>query len=146
ESLLSEAFRHLRPEIVHFHNLEGFSAGCIAAARQSGARVVYSLHNYHTLCSQVTLTRDHRWACHDFEDGRACANCIKGGVVDPKEERRRRALDFEARHADSLAAKQAALQREVASFKHELSWPKRLLVKGARVWRTWRESRMAAAT
>src|SRR5690606_10913666 len=63
-----------------------------------------------------------------------------------QEERRRRALEFESRQADSAASKQAALQRELASFKHELSWSKRLLVKGARVWRAWREMRVAAAT
>src|SRR5688572_30511797 len=43
----------LAPDVVQFNNIEGLSAGCVSAAKKTGARVVYSLHNYHTLCPQV---------------------------------------------------------------------------------------------
>ena len=129
----------LRPDVVHWHNLEGFSAGCVAAAGACGARVIFSLHNYHPLCPQVTLARDHKWACHDFECGHACARCV--AARDPADERRRREADHHARSPDHLAAAAAALRAEWGSFKHELSWPKRLLVKGARVGRAWAELR-----
>lgn len=66
----------LSPDIVHFHNLEGFSAGCIYAARAAGARVVFSLHNYHTVCQQVYLMRAGTTPCHDFEGGQACVGCV----------------------------------------------------------------------
>jgi glycosyltransferase involved in cell wall biosynthesis len=143
ERAVGALFRALRPDVVHWHNLEGFSAGCVAAAREAGARVVFSLHNYHALCPQVTLTRDHRWACHDFDAGHACIGCV--GAEDPATERRRRAAEFQARHEDSLDRARARLRAEWGSFKHELSWPKRLLVKGSRVVRAWRDVRRLRA-
>lgn len=87
ERELSRLLTELRPDVVHFHNLEGLSAGCIQTARGSGARVVYSLHNYHTVCPQVYFMQGHRRACHGFENGHACAACIPG--VNPQEERLR---------------------------------------------------------
>lgn len=63
------------PDVVHFHNIEGLSAPCVARAKALGARVVFSLHNYHTLCPQVNLMRNSRIACTSFENGHACWNC-----------------------------------------------------------------------
>ncbi|MBX3357974.1 MAG: glycosyltransferase [Phycisphaeraceae bacterium] len=132
ERVLSNLFCTLRPDAVHWHNVEGFSAGCVSAAKRSGARVIYSLHNYHTLCPQVTLTREHRWACHDFDAGRSCETCVKSEP--PAVERARREADYQRRHAEESAAGAGErLRAEWGSFKHELSWPKRIIVKAARV-------------
>src|SRR5205823_3568888 len=70
ERELGRFFWALRPDVVHFHNIEGFSTGCVDAARGLscdsqgppaegwfGAAVVYSLHNYHTICPQVYLMK-----------------------------------------------------------------------------------------
>lgn len=89
EARVSELFSLLRPDIVHFHNIEGFSAGCIAAARDSGASVYYSLHNYHTICPQVYLMQGEHRPCRSFRDGHACVGCVKTGA--PADEARRRA-------------------------------------------------------
>ncbi|MCB9845576.1 MAG: glycosyltransferase [Phycisphaeraceae bacterium] len=62
-------------EVVHFHSLEGLSAGCVEACLGGGARVVFSLHNYHTICPQVYLLRRDREVCSDFENGHACVGC-----------------------------------------------------------------------
>lgn len=78
----------LRPDVVHFQNIEGLSAGCVAAARSSGAASVFSLHNYHTVCPQVYLMQpvrvgdargaaQGRVACHDFAGGKACVGCVR---------------------------------------------------------------------
>lgn len=88
EAKVGELFGRLRADVVHFHNIEGFSIGCVDAAREAGARVVYSLHNYHTVCPQVYLLKGHRVACRDFDGGRACVGCIE--APDPDEERARR--------------------------------------------------------
>ena len=82
-------FRMIEPDIVHFHNIEGFSAQCVKAARNAGARVLYSLHNYHTICPQVYLMQHHRTPCRSFDNGHACATCVE--TVDPAQERRARA-------------------------------------------------------
>lgn len=91
EALLAEFFAALRPDAVHFHNIEGFSAGCIDAAAAAGAAVVYSLHNYHTICPQVYLMQGHRTPCFDAEGGRRCAGCIEAG--EPGVEAARRAAE-----------------------------------------------------
>jgi glycosyltransferase involved in cell wall biosynthesis len=70
----------LRPDVVHFQNIEGLSAGCVRVMRDSGAAVIFSLHNYHTICPQVYLMQPSpsgRVACRSFEGGRACEKCIK---------------------------------------------------------------------
>jgi len=41
--------------IIHFHNLEGLTANCLKLAKESGAKVVFSLHNYWAVCPQVFM-------------------------------------------------------------------------------------------
>ncbi len=94
EAELTRFLRIWRPEIVHFHNIEGFSCGCIDAAKVSepgwpGAAVLFSLHNYHTLCPQVYLMHKGATPCFDFDNGHACEGCMTGH--DPVAERRVRA-------------------------------------------------------
>lgn len=87
ETELVRLLQDLKPDTVHFHSLEGYSAGCIAAARACGARVVFSLHNYHTVCPQVYLMQGHRRPCFGSDNGNACISCIP--AVDPTEEKLR---------------------------------------------------------
>lgn len=76
EERVRELFDAIAPDVVHFHNVEGFSAGCIDAARTSGAAVLYSLHNYHPICPQVYLMQGCTRPCFDAEGGNACEGCI----------------------------------------------------------------------
>ncbi len=94
EREVTRLFHLLSPEVVHFHNVEGFSAGCIDAAKTAGpgapgAKVVFSLHNYHTVCPQVYLMRKGLYPCRDFDAGHACVGCLSGEP--PLHEMRRRA-------------------------------------------------------
>lgn len=94
EAELTRFFRLLEPDIVHFHNIEGFSAGCLSAARKGeggwpGAKVLFSLHNYHTVCPQVYLMQSGTRPCHSFDNGHACVGCF--GECDPGAERTHRA-------------------------------------------------------
>jgi len=82
EALVRSLFRALKPDVVHFHNIEGFSAGCVDAAREPtadwpGARVVFSLHNYHTICPQVYLMQGHTTPCFDAAGGTRCTGCVE---------------------------------------------------------------------
>ncbi len=90
ERQVGRLFEMLKPDIVHFHNIEGFSIGCVDAARAVGAGVIFSLHNYHTICPQVYLMKLGRVACHDSRGGRDCAACM-AGMRAPAEERAHRA-------------------------------------------------------
>jgi glycosyltransferase involved in cell wall biosynthesis len=58
------AFRRLRPQVVHTHNLLGLSPSVWLAARLSGARVVHTHHDLWLLCERSTMTG---------KDGRYCA-------------------------------------------------------------------------
>ena len=118
----------IKPDITHWHNVEGFSAGCIDICRGLGANVVYSLHNYHTLCSQVTLCKGHEKPCHNFESGHACSTCVT--APDPYSERLRRQDDFAPRNSRSHSFLEQEQSRALSQLKHELSWPKRVLVRG----------------
>ncbi|TVQ62393.1 MAG: glycosyltransferase [Phycisphaerales bacterium] len=76
EALCRRVFGAIRPDVLHVQTLEGWSLGCLDVARELGSRVVFSLHNYHTICPQVYLTQGHRVPCHDNRRGHACAGCI----------------------------------------------------------------------
>ncbi len=86
--------RRLEPDVVHFHNIEGLSADCIRAIREPGEGpvVVYSIHNYHTICPQAYLLRNYTTPCMDFEGGVACETCIE--APDPGAERAQRAAAY----------------------------------------------------
>lgn len=77
ERQVGDLFSWLRPDVVHFHNIEGLTAGCIHAAKRAGATVLYSLHNYHTICPQVYLMQGRVLPCRDFDNGHNCVNCPK---------------------------------------------------------------------
>jgi len=62
--------------VIHFHNLEGLTANCLKIAKESGAKVVFSLHNYWAICPQVNLWRLEQSHCDDNLDGRACLACL----------------------------------------------------------------------
>lgn len=87
EDQVGRLFDSLRPDVVHWHNIEGFSLGCVDRAKGAGARVVFSLHNYHTICPQVYLMRHHLEACFDFDNGHNCSTCIEANPVRVERER-----------------------------------------------------------
>ncbi len=111
ESRVRSLFAALKPDVVHFHNIEGFSAGCVDAAREptgdwAGAKVVYSLHNYHTICPQVYLMQGHTEPCFDSVGGSRCETCIER--TDRKAEMllraRRYVRKYREQHPDSRQA------------------------------------------
>ncbi len=67
-------------EIIHFHNLEGLTANCLKLAKESGARVVFSLHNYWSVCPQVNLWKLESSPCTNYLEGRACVSCVPDPV------------------------------------------------------------------
>jgi glycosyltransferase involved in cell wall biosynthesis len=91
ENIVETEIARLAPDVVHFHNIEGLSAGCVGAVRRGrpSAKIVFSLHNYHTICPQVYLLQGHRRPCFSFDQGHACEACIP--APEPAEERQRMA-------------------------------------------------------
>lgn len=94
EEQVAKLFAALKPDVVHWNNIEGFSVGCVAAARRAcAAKHVFSLHNYHTICPQVYLMQGHRQTCYDFDNGHNCAKCIEVKSRDSERERHMLAYD-----------------------------------------------------
>lgn len=60
-AILAEA----RPDIVHTHVIDGFSASIWRRARRQGVPVVHTAHDYHLICPRAfLLTRDWRICTH----------------------------------------------------------------------------------
>ncbi|MBC7772802.1 MAG: glycosyltransferase [Pyrinomonadaceae bacterium] len=135
EMEVGRLFNMLGPDVVHFHNIEGFSIGCVDAAKRAGARVVFSLHNYHTICPQVYLMQGHRKVCHDSDGGRNCVDCIE--TKDPVKERQDRAAAYlqanQPKINEMLAHFGRELKGEWGGFKHEFSWPVRVYKRTRRL-------------
>ncbi|MBF0469083.1 MAG: glycosyltransferase [Desulfamplus sp.] len=77
EKLFDEFIKHIKPDIVHFHNIEGFSCHCIEISVRRGCKTLFSLHNYHPVCNQIYLLYKDRDICNDFNNGYKCLDCIK---------------------------------------------------------------------
>jgi glycosyltransferase involved in cell wall biosynthesis len=73
--LLAERYGAI--DVFHFQNIEGLTRSFFhrLRARFPDARLVYSVHNYHLMCSRVTLWYQDRTACEDYHHGVACTMC-----------------------------------------------------------------------
>ena len=73
------AFRGLleeiRPDVVHFHHAAFWGTACIVAARDSGATVVVTLHDYFLLCEASVLLRRDGSIC-ERGSREACGDCM----------------------------------------------------------------------
>lgn len=109
EEQVGRLFAALKPDVVHWNNIEGFSVGCIAKAREvCQARHIFSLHNYHTICPQVYLMQGHKRTCYDFDNGHNCTNCIE---FKPRAEERQR-------HLNKYLASQGADPTKIEEARH----------------------------
>jgi glycosyltransferase involved in cell wall biosynthesis len=71
-------------DILHFQNLEGLPARVLAQKqRWPKTRVILTLHNYYPFCPQVNLWRRESTHCTDFQNGRACVECLPRRI-DPR--------------------------------------------------------------
>lgn len=66
----------VRPDVVHFHHLSLWGSGAARAAKEAGARVVLTLHDYHLICDNAVLLRSDHALCTDGPRG-DCADCIR---------------------------------------------------------------------
>jgi glycosyltransferase involved in cell wall biosynthesis len=60
---LRQLFAEHQPDVVHTHNVDGFSPLIWREARRGGAAVVHTLHDYHLACVRATLVRSDRSQC-----------------------------------------------------------------------------------
>src|SRR5690349_11848225 len=71
---IGEVVRREKPAVVHFHNtFPLISPAAYYAARDNGAAVVQTLHNYRLLCPAATF----------FRDGGVCEDCLSKSIAWP---------------------------------------------------------------
>ena len=81
-ALFKTQLAELRPDVVHFHHLAIWGSGAVPAAREAGARVVVTLHDYHLLCDAGTLLLPTGELCTGAHDA-SCTDCIRRHPVLP---------------------------------------------------------------
>lgn len=76
---LQEKFKkilyEIAPDIVHFHNLNGFPLGMIDDCRNMNIPVVMTLHDYWWLCYRKTLRKNNGVLC--YSNNRECLDCAE---------------------------------------------------------------------
>lgn len=74
ERRLTKVLRRLAPDVVNFHNLQGFSVSAWSAARKLKIPMVQTLHDYYTACPRSAMWRPGRGNCVSL-----CAECLVFG-------------------------------------------------------------------
>lgn len=75
ERRLTKVLRRLTPDVVNFHNVQGFSVSAWSAARRLKIPMVQTLHDYYTACPRSAMWRPGRGNCVSL-----CAECkVFGG-------------------------------------------------------------------
>ncbi|MGI4798695.1 MAG: glycosyltransferase [Janthinobacterium lividum] len=60
---LSAILEQIRPDVMHAHNLQGFSASAWTAAARLGIPIVQTLHDYYAACVRSAMWRPARGNC-----------------------------------------------------------------------------------
>lgn len=76
--LLKEFIEKYGPfDVIHIQSIEGLSIKILELKENfPKTKFILSLHNYHYFCPQVNLWRNDNSNCVDFENGKACLNCL----------------------------------------------------------------------
>lgn len=67
---LTRLLQRLSPEVVNFHNLQGFSASAWSAAQDLRIPIVQTLHDYYTACPRSAMWRPGQGNCASL-----CSEC-----------------------------------------------------------------------
>lgn len=126
----------LAPDVVHFHHVAMWGSGALVAARDAGARVLITLHDFHMLCDAATLLRPDGELCGQLEEGAAesddCTACIRRHPmllerwgVDPSSEG---AIDEEALWSQAVRERRETHRRNLAAA-HQVIAPSHFLAR-----------------
>ena len=76
EIAFADLLRAHRPDVVHVQHLMYLSAGCVGLARDFGARVVFTLHDYWLTCARLgQRVHSDGGLCHTVDFAR-CGTCL----------------------------------------------------------------------
>lgn len=83
EPVFRSLLEEIGPDVVHFHHLAYLGSKCILAARDAGAKVLLTLHDYHLICDNGVLLRKDGSLCEEGPIG-ACSHCLRDYPVIPE--------------------------------------------------------------
>ncbi len=101
----------LRPDIVHFHSIQTLGAGLLAAAKQSGAATVVTMHDFWWCCARQFLVDDRQRPCSLVVDAGVCGCAAGRSALDVRNEWLREQLT----HADLILAVSAITAEVLAA-------------------------------
>jgi len=82
-----EVLEELNPDVVHFGHLNHLSSGMVKQAQASGAKIVFTIHDYWLICPrgqflEWRLTSDDPWSlCKDQENSKCAEKCFNRYVT-----------------------------------------------------------------
>ena len=87
----ARAFRRVleaeRPELVHFQHVIKIGLACLDQARDFGVPIVYTAHDYFSICHRYTLLRPDLSHCEVRGDSMSCSECdLAVGFLNEHEE------------------------------------------------------------
>ena len=111
-------------DVIHFNHLEGLPAEVLSIKKRLPLiKILFSMHDYYSLCPQVTFLYQGKELCDDGQSGKKCQSCLP---VDP--------LTFSVprRRADRLSSKlidmglnpTGRLAKMIQKFFHKIVFPK----------------------
>lgn len=76
EKIFLEVVNNVKPDIIHFHELESLTGSLLVLSRNLGIPYVLDIHNYWYLCPQRDLMDINKKTCNEWEEGIKCASCF----------------------------------------------------------------------
>jgi glycosyltransferase involved in cell wall biosynthesis len=83
EAIVERVVREVRPDVVHVHELCGLPSTVLDIVRCTGARVVFTLQDYFTLCPTFKLLDATGRVCLRREVGADCVATVAANARDP---------------------------------------------------------------
>jgi len=75
-ALLLDLISQIKPDVVHFHHIHGFSAAAISETRKTGIPVFFTATDYWSICSRTNLFKPHlQQVCPGPESPQDCLRC-----------------------------------------------------------------------
>ncbi len=129
------------PQVVHFHNFLGLSAGIVAAVHASGAPSCYTPYNFWLVCPTLYLTLPGLSVCGGVDaSGTNCLGCTKakvpGAAYLARRDRLREAL---AMHTTTCLATSANVRDVLLANGYEPDQVRLLRLGNARAERLWHD-------
>jgi len=67
----------IKPDVIHIHEIFGFSSNLIVIAKSKGIKVFVTVHEYWWLCSHRVMIDFNKKICNGPEDISKCVHCVK---------------------------------------------------------------------